>query len=338
VAYDPWSAPTLSAYYNTTAAQDITGVAELQNYFRLWHNYDGSCFEAFIRSTDDPVAFAGLTEEQIGPRVCFTQPLNLIGFATDGGMFAQDTYIGDYLFANARYRGKFLTMHDLTDTTTGQLRVMNTGVALIDLSERSYALAQIAAATNRPPVALCQPVTVPAGPACMAQASIDNGSYDPNPQDTLTLTQTPAGPYPKGTTLVTLTVTDSSGAANASTTCVAPVTVVDQTPPSITAVQASPNVLTPPNNKMRPVSISVVATDNCSSAPSCRVTTITSNEPQPGEPDVQITGLLAVSVRAERDGSGHGRIYTSDVTCTDEDNNRAQATTAVRVPHDQRKP
>ncbi len=83
---------------------------------------------------------------------------------------------------------------------------------------------------NTPPVAQCQDVTISADANCSASASIDNGSYDADAGDTITGSQSPAGPYPLGATLVTLTVTDSHGA---SSSCAATVTVVDDTPPTI---------------------------------------------------------------------------------------------------------
>jgi predicted alpha/beta superfamily hydrolase/PKD repeat protein len=91
--------------------------------------------------------------------------------------------------------------------------------------------ANTTAVANTPPVAKCKSVTVVAmsGPKifCAADASIDDGSFDPDPGDTITLTQTPAGPYPTGQTAVTLTVTDSHGASD---TCTAVVTVVNPDP------------------------------------------------------------------------------------------------------------
>ena len=48
--------------------------------------------------------------------------------------------------------------------------------------------------TNQPPTATCQDVTVSAGSNCTADASIDNGSFDPD-GDPITLTQSPSGPY-----------------------------------------------------------------------------------------------------------------------------------------------
>ncbi len=83
---------------------------------------------------------------------------------------------------------------------------------------------------NSLPVAKCKSMTTSAGSDCSANASIDDGSFDPDIGDTITLTQTPAGPYPVGRTPVTLTVADSHGA---SASCVATVTVVDTTPPTI---------------------------------------------------------------------------------------------------------
>ncbi|MGH9845544.1 MAG: PxKF domain-containing protein, partial [Blastocatellia bacterium] len=123
--------------------------------------------------------------------------------------------------------------------------------------------------SNTSPVAQCQNVTVSAGASCTANASINNGSYDPDSGDTITLTQSPAGPYPLGTTTVTLTVTDNHGA---SSSCTATVTVVDNTKPVINA-PANINVSTGAGATSCGVVVSDVtlgpatATDNCSGNP-----------------------------------------------------------------------
>ncbi len=75
---------------------------------------------------------------------------------------------------------------------------------------------------NQPPAAGCQNVTVSSGANCAASASIDNGSFDPD-GDSITITQSPAGPYPLGDTLVTLAVTDSNGASRQCTATVSDV-------------------------------------------------------------------------------------------------------------------
>jgi hypothetical protein len=79
---------------------------------------------------------------------------------------------------------------------------------------------------NSAPVAKCKNVTVLTGATCDANASVDDGSFDPD-GDPITITQSPAGPYPLGNTTVTLTVTDSFGASNS---CTATVTVTNPTP------------------------------------------------------------------------------------------------------------
>jgi hypothetical protein len=66
---------------------------------------------------------------------------------------------------------------------------------------------------NHSPVARCRDVVVPARMAGFANASVNDGSYDPD-GDPITLIQSPPGPYPLGTNHVTLTVTDDKGASN----------------------------------------------------------------------------------------------------------------------------
>jgi hypothetical protein len=76
---------------------------------------------------------------------------------------------------------------------------------------------------NRPPVAVCEDVTVNVkNSACTVRASINNGSSDPD-RDKLTFTQSPPGPYGVGITPVTLTVADPYGLSNS---CSASVSVV----------------------------------------------------------------------------------------------------------------
>ncbi|HWR57319.1 MAG TPA: LamG domain-containing protein [Thermodesulfovibrionales bacterium] len=185
---------------------------------------------------------------------------------------------------------------------------------------------------NRPPVAVCQNVTACADSMCAASASIDNGSYDPD-GDPITVTQSPAGPYAKGNTSVTLAVTDSKGASNQ---CTGTVTVIDNTPPSITSLMADPNILWPPNHKMVNVTVDYNTTDNCEQNTACRISSVTSNEPI-STADYSIVDAHHVQLRAERLGSGNGRIYTIAVTCTDISGNLSNKAVTVTVPHDQGK-
>jgi hypothetical protein len=112
---------------------------------------------------------------------------------------------------------------------------------------------------NRPPEAHCHNVTVSASSNCSANASIDNGSSDPD-GDSITLAQSPQGPYALGDTSVTLTVTDGNGG---SSTCTATVTVVDNTPPQITC-PANVSVTAPFGQSLLVVTYpSPSAADNC---------------------------------------------------------------------------
>ncbi|MGE0133479.1 MAG: hypothetical protein AB7U82_35835, partial [Blastocatellales bacterium] len=191
---------------------------------------------------------------------------------------------------------------------------------------------------NQMPVAMCQNLIISAGADCTANASINNGSFDPD-GDALTIAQSPPGPYPLGDTLVTLTVTDSKGA---SSQCVATVTVVDNTAPAITGVSANPSTLWPPNHKMVDVTVNYNLTDNCaaSSAITCALS-VTSNEPVNGggdgntAPDWEVVDAHHVRLRAERSGGGGGRIYTITITCTDDSGNPSIRTVTVRVPKSQ---
>ena len=85
--------------------------------------------------------------------------------------------------------------------------------------------------SNNAPVAQCRDISSSADLQCRGDASIDNGSYDPD-GDPITFTQSPAGPYPLGNTIVTLTVIDSKGA---SSQCLGTVMVIDNSPPRIKA-------------------------------------------------------------------------------------------------------
>ncbi len=95
---------------------------------------------------------------------------------------------------------------------------------------------------NQHPTAVCQNVTLPADNNCEAQATgadFDGGSTDPD-GDPLTFSVLPVGPYTLGMTNVVLTVSDNGGN---SSTCAATVTVTDTTPPAITCINQTVNLL-----------------------------------------------------------------------------------------------
>jgi len=120
------------------------------------------------------------------------------------------------------------------------------------------------------------------------------------------------------------------------------VTPVDTTPPVIENVSVDPKVLWEPDHMMVPVTVSARATDLCDDMPVCGITEITSNEEVNGLGDGNtmedwvIKDAMHALVRAERSGTGQGRIYTLTVTCSDASGNSASATTRVRVTKSQR--
>jgi uncharacterized repeat protein (TIGR01451 family) len=111
--------------------------------------------------------------------------------------------------------------------------------------------------------------------------------------------------------------------------------------PVITGAEADPSVLWPPNHRMVNVTVSYDVTDNCPLPPNSCVLTVTSNEPVFGRgsghtsPDWIVLDDHHVLLRAEREGNGNGRIYTTTITCTDSGGNSSNDQVEVTVPHDQ---
>jgi len=193
---------------------------------------------------------------------------------------------------------------------------------------------------NRAPVAVAKSITVntDAGScyATVAAAAVNDGSYDPD-GGAVTLTVSPAGPYPVGTTAVTLTATDAQGASSSAS---ASITVMDAEAPAITGAAASTTTLGPPNHKLVPVTINYSATDNCAVSTTLSVS---SNEPQNGlgDGDTDVDWVIVdnhtVKLRAERSGKGTGRVYTITITAVDPSGNVTTSAVAVTVPKSQGK-
>ncbi len=204
---------------------------------------------------------------------------------------------------------------------------------------------------NLPPVARCiEPegghLRVPLGPdgrATLRAEDLDGGSSDPE-GGPLTLCVSPSelDVSHLGTEQeITLTVTDDHGQTD---TCDVHVLATDETPPTIRSISVSPGTLWPPNHRMVPVTVSIALSDNCDPEPRATIVLATSGEPEDGtaggggaEPDIEITGDLTLSLRAEREGGGAGRVYTIDVVCADAYGNTVTRTLTVTVPHDQGK-
>ncbi len=106
----------------------------------------------------------------------------------------------------------------------------------------------------------------------------------------------------------------------------------DTVSPEIT-LSVSPDTLWPPNHKMVLITPVITATDNCDPNPVIELTSITMNEGD--ETDIQVDDNGDIWLRAERSGTGDGRIYTITYTATDVSGNSAFAGATVTVPHNQ---
>lgn len=301
-------------------------------------NNRGQVVGSAYSQVDVPVLWNYLNSvEVIGPRggaSGINDAGEIVGSVSYGGSYFG--FLWDSAYGIRNINDLIINGYDF-DPITGTVDINNAGqiVTAVRINNRSHAVLLTPVPENQPPVAVCEDTTVPSDPGvCTAAvASVDDGSYDPD-GDPIALEQTPVGPYSLGNTDVTLTVTDDK---DASDTCSATVEIVDQEPPVIENLVASPNTLWPANHKMVPVVVQALVADNCDSELSCQIISVAANEPKDTTPDWEITGYLTVELRAERSGSGDGRFYTITVQCADTAGNTSSATVDVAVPHDQGK-
>lgn len=113
---------------------------------------------------------------------------------------------------------------------------------------------------------------------------------------------------------------------------------IDKTRPVLSGLPAAGCTLWPPDKKFVTVA-TISAVDVLSGLASFNVTG-TSDEPQdPNDPDIIISGTglgpRTVQLRADRLGTGTGRIYTITSTATDAAGNVVNSSSTCVVPHDQ---
>jgi len=118
--------------------------------------------------------------------------------------------------------------------------------------------------------------------------------------------------------------------------------VVDVTPPTISNVSADPSVIWPPDHNMVDITVNYeVLDDFASAAEIISSLEVSSNEPVNTtgdgntEPDIEIIDAHHLRLRAERSGSGNGRVYTITITCMDSAQNTSKRTVTVVVPRSQ---
>jgi hypothetical protein len=173
-----------------------------------------ACFSAKLTSPT-PVSAAGLLPSAYSPSF---DPANIASnYLADTGVSGNGATCMFSIVPSTSYT---LVVSDVTPAATGVGTNYTLQIPSCSLSCNG----------NKVPVAVAHNVTVTATSiGGTANASIDNGSSDPD-GDPLTISQSPAGPYPVGITNVLLTVVDPKGAtAQAS----ANVTVTDPVAPVI---------------------------------------------------------------------------------------------------------
>lgn len=218
------------------------------------------------------------------------------------------------------------------------------GSVTVTISGRTQSVNQGETATlihdTIPPTILAPAMTVEATSAAGAVVNYTSLVVSGN-SGAASVTTTPlAGSMlPIGDATVLVTAVDLAGNPSSTTFTV---TVRDTTAPAIASLTADPAVLSPPNHKMIPVRLAVIASDIVDAAPVCRIESAMSNEPDNGlgdgdtAGDIRITGDLALELRAERSGNGAGRIYSLTVACSDRAGNVRRQIATVSVPKGQK--
>jgi hypothetical protein len=112
--------------------------------------------------------------------------------------------------------------------------------------------------------------------------------------------------------------------------------------PVCDSARAVPSELWPPNHKLTEVSIPGVS-DPQGEAVSIVIDQVTQDEPLDGlgdgdtSPDAILQGAK-VQIRAERSGTGNGRVYRIDFTASDGHGGACNGSVSVSVPHDKKSP
>lgn len=296
------------------------------------------------------------------------------GYSDYGGLLSvQQTLDSGYIVAGSLYSNMFVLKTDRGGNAYGCVRdldetAVNTNAAQRDINEPvgdknfsqkamnivpvdvNLMSQDICISQNNPPVANAgydQTIELRSCSGITATSVTLDGSasYDPDGDALSYLWTWPGGSatgvnpvisVPYGTTTVTLTVDDGKGETSTDSINI---TVADTTPPSIN-LSATPNLLWPPNHKYVNVTPLVSVSDACTEKTKVVLISVTSNEPDNGlgdgdtANDIVINPDGSILLRAERSGTGSGRLYTITYRATDIAGNETIASTAVSVPHD----
>jgi hypothetical protein len=147
--------------------------------------------------------------------------------------------------------------------------------------------------------------------------------------------------FPTGYTTNTFLLTNTEGQT---ATCSSTVYVDgDYEPPVVTGIADELPPIWPPNHKMVPVYLDYNTTDNCDQNSISQIFYVYSNEPDNGlgegdlANDWEIVDEHNILLRAERSGTGTGRVYYISILSHDNSNNFSVKVITVTVPHDKGK-
>jgi len=217
---------SMSSSKGSTTHRNIPDVAMAADNIYVVYNNGSIATDIGGTSIATPLwaGFAALANEQAvtnhQPALGFINPaIYAIGVGSNYTACFHDIKTGnnETFFSSTRFSA--VTGYDLC-TGWGTPTGSNLINALVGVTNLSFA-------------ALCRDVTTNADVSCGANVpveAVDNGSYS-TLGAIVSRTLSPPGPYPRGVTQVTLTVSDDHGN---SSSCSAFVTVIDDIPPSIT--------------------------------------------------------------------------------------------------------
>jgi hypothetical protein len=225
------------------------------------------------------------------PPSILVQPASQMVTASSNASFCVTATGTPLLCYQWRFNGTNITGATASSLSLANVQTGNAGAYSVRIANAfgSVISSDAVLAVNQVPVAQCTDVIVAAGTNCQADASVNNGSFDPD-GDPITVSQSPPGPYPLGTNRVTLTVTDNQGVCSS---CSALVIVLDQTAPVVSCPDGK--VLEFQDETGAVASYSVTATDTCTAA----ILLLT-----PPSDSLFPIGTTPVSVQAT-DGSGN---------------------------------
>ena len=138
----------------------------------------------------------------------------------------------------------------------------------------------------------------------------------------------------------TIIVTQTNDSAPATELCRSTLTVEDTMPP---VAHPGRTELWPPNHELHAISATDCANvvDSCDPNVDVQFTEASSDEPPDAlgdgstTPDMVFEGPRVVRLRAERQGTSNGRVYTLHFRARDASGNVADGACSVAVPHDQ---